>query len=267
MQISLIEASPVLRGAQAESLEPFALEPHWFDTLGVVKPPQRGEGMIVIANEFLDALPIRQFERQDGAWFERFVGYVQGSGFTMEMAPSPAEDDDLPVITHALQDEGAVVEICPAFPGLLADMAKLGEKAPVASLIIDYGPARSAAGDSLQAVRGHSYAPVFEAPGQADLTAHVDFETVARLATEAGLKAYGPVSQAHFLLALGLQQRSRQLMKGKPLEEAQDIALASARLVDPGQMGALFKALVLTRGIEQVPPPFDAVPAGETGTG
>ena len=88
VQISLIEASPVLRGAQAESLEPFALEPHWFDTLGVVKPPQRGEGMIVIANEFLDTLPIRQFERQDGEKFVASRGVGPGTRHTYSRRPA-----------------------------------------------------------------------------------------------------------------------------------------------------------------------------------
>ncbi len=266
VRLSFVEASPVLRRKQEQAVAPFALDVAWYDTLAEIRPLRRGEGGIILANEFLDVLPIRQFERHGGAWFERLVGHSSAAGLVMELADVPTAEAELPPVAGSVDEDGAVLEVCPALPGLISDMARFAARAPMAALVIDYGPARSAAGDSLQAVRGHAYTPILATPGEADLTAHVDFATVARLAGAAGFATYGPLSQGHFLLALGLQQRVRQLMKGKPLHQAQEIARAAARLVDPGQMGALFKALVLTRAIAQQPPPFDAV-SGDTPTG
>jgi SAM-dependent MidA family methyltransferase len=138
----------------------------------------------------------------------------------------------------------------------MRELGRRAEHAPVAALIIDYGHEESGFGDTLQAVRGHRFADVLADPGAADLTAHVDFADLKREAGAAGLKAYGPMPQGEFLLKLGLGERREHLLSHATRAQAEAITSAAARLVDPRQMGVLFKALVLTSAGVAPPPPF-----------
>ena len=254
-RLHLVETSPVLRARQQAALAAAKLgaAPAWHDTLdGVPEEP-----MLLIANEFFDALPVRQFQRTDEGWRERRVDAGEDGGFRFVLAP-PAPLDPLAMKRLAAAPEsgvdGGVIEVCPdglALAGAIGGrVARLGG----AALILDYGPAESGAGETLQAVKDHAYHPVLEAPGEADLTAHVDFAGLAAAAMEAGAGAHGPVPQGTFLESLGIGARAEALLIGATAGQASDIHSAHRRLVDEGEMGTLFKALAVAHP-EMAPPP------------
>jgi SAM-dependent MidA family methyltransferase len=232
--VHFIETSPRLR-AQQRARVPKAT---WHDALcGVPDGPA-----IVLANEFLDALPIRQFERRGGAWTER---YVTGGGFVLHAAALPF---DAP--------EGTVIERGDAARAWVAELAARLARQGGAALILDYGPARSVAGDSLQALRDGRPAPPLSEPGRADLTAHVDFQACAEAAAAAGARAWGALPQGEFLHRLGLLQRTDKLAAANP-DRAAALRDAAFRLAAPQRMGALFKALAITPPGAAAPPGFE----------
>jgi len=248
--IHLVETSPVLRARQAERLatDKQGARITWHDRLDSVPDGP----MILLANEFFDALPIHQFVRQADGWHERLVGLQAGALVpVLSAAPSPAATA-LPDTIHD-RPPGAIGEVCPAGLALVREIAARLTAHGGAALIIDYGPAASAPGDSLQAVRRHRYVDVFAEPGLADLTAHVDFAALAGAAEKAGARAHGPRPQGHFLGALGLAERARRLRANATPAQARDIEAAMRRLAGEREMGALFKALALT-GPSQPPP-------------
>ena len=245
--IHLVEMSPPLREAQrrmlATSRRGHDLE--WHDTLGEVPAGPA----IVIANEFLDALPIRQLAFTDGAWRERVID-VAPSGdlqFTLGAAVDCPEDMAAP------PGDGAILELRAGEDDVIATLA--GRQAPVVALFIDYGPAEHALGDTLQAVRRHAYADPLRCPGSADLTAHVRFAAFARRARRAGLGVDGPMAQAEFLGRLGAVERTARLMAANPAR-AGEIEAATQRLMSPAGMGGLFKAMALRSPALSPPPPF-----------
>jgi SAM-dependent MidA family methyltransferase len=213
-KVHLIETSPRLRAEQARRV-PGAV---WHDALDMLPPGP----MILLANEFLDALPVRQFVRGESGWAER---YVQDGAYVEQPTDYPLPDDPV----------GSVREVNEA---ALAFCEKLAARGAVA-LFMDYGPTESAAGSSVQAIRGNAYADPLAAPGEADLTAHVDFAAIARR-----VHAQGPVKQNAFLTALGLFQRSDFLARKNP-DRADDLRLAVQRLTAPEAMGSLFKVLAV----------------------
>ena len=227
LRVHLVETSPRLRAAQAAAL-PEGMA--WHDDLASVPAGP----MLLLANEFLDALPIRQFVRRDGAWMERFVEDVS-------FVETPVEDGTLPLPLP--EEEGAVLEICEPARNIAAHIATRVTRDGGAALFLDYGPEHSAAGDSLQALRNGKPADPLAAPGEADLTAHVDFAALARAASAAG--AHGPVPQGLFLARLGLFQRSGRLARTQPPAKAASLMQAAQRLAEPDQMGRLFKALCI----------------------
>jgi len=233
--VRLVETSPRLRAIQAQAV-PDAI---WHDRLGDVPDGP----FILLANEFLDALPIRQFVRRGDGWAERFVG----EGRFVERAAAVAPwTDPLP--------EGTVVEHAEPTRQVAAWAAARLASAPGAALFLDYGPEHSAPGDSLQALSGGVPVDPLSPPGTADLTAHVDFSAFAAAARAGGALAHGPVPQGLFLARLGLFQRANRLAQGRPMAEAATIMEAARRLGEPNRMGRLFKALALTRdGIADVP--------------
>jgi NADH dehydrogenase [ubiquinone] 1 alpha subcomplex assembly factor 7 len=245
MRLHLIEASPVLRARQAELLASFA--PQFHDSADTLPDSP----LFLVANEFFDALPIRQFLRQGDGWAERMVGAQDGK-LCFGLAP--------PAPLAALQDrladttEGQMVEICqPAQPIMGAIAARIAAQGG-AALVIDYGDWRSR-GDTLQALRAHRYDPPLAHPGEADLTAHVDFEALARAALP--LKAEALTPQGAFLERLGLGARAGAL--AERLEgPARDTHLAAyRRLTHPQEMGHLFKVLGLRRPTDPELPGFD----------
>ena len=234
--LHLVEASPRLRAIQAERL-PGAL---WHDRVEDVPPGPA----ILLANEFLDALPIRQFRRCGEVWLER---YVSGGGWVERPADPPP---GLPLVGAG---EGTIQEWRDA--SLASHIGERLRAAPGAALFLDYGPAASGAGDSLQALRGGQPADPLAEPGTADLTAHVDFAAFARAAA---VPAYGPLPQGKFLTALGLFSRIDRLARTRPWREGAAMIQAGRRLAEPDRMGALFKALALTSPGLPVPAGFEA---------
>ncbi len=217
--VHFIETSPRLREEQKQRVP----DATWHDALADVPDGK----MIVIANEFLDALPVRQFVRRADGWRERYVldgGYV-------ELATDFALPDDA---------VGSVREVNEA---ALAFVREVARRRAVA-LFIDYGPAVSGAGESVQAIRAGGFADPLVEPGTADITAHVDFFALANAARDAGADVQGPVKQNAFLTALGLMQRTGALARKFP-EKAEALRLAARRLTAPEAMGSLFKAMAV----------------------
>ncbi len=250
VRLHLIEMSPVLRAEQARTLA--SLGATWHDTLADVPDGPA----IIVANEFLDALPVRQLIHRNGRWLERCVGHQTEQGFHFSDG-GPAELDagecDLLPTNPA---EGDIVEVRPGAAGLLSAIARRGASGPQAALFIDYGHNAVPIGDTLQAVSGHSYAGVFDAPGAHDLTAHVDFRALAQQAETAGLRAFGPMAQGRFLLRLGLEARCQTLLRAATPEQQDAIMSGARRLADPTHMGELFKVMAMTTGLTDAPPPF-----------
>jgi SAM-dependent MidA family methyltransferase len=152
--------------------------------------------------------------------------------------------------------EGDILEHRPAAAALIQEFGRRAQSAPFAMLIFDYGYERRDYGDTLQAVRAHGYADPLEAPGEADLSAHVNFAELTQVANTAGLGVWGPLPQSQFLLSLGLEHRLRQLMTSADEEQRAALFLGARRLVDPFQMGSLFKVMAMTSPGMPTPPPF-----------
>jgi NADH dehydrogenase [ubiquinone] 1 alpha subcomplex assembly factor 7 len=233
-RLHLVELSPVLRAAQAHALA--AAAPAWHDDLATVPAGP----MLLVANEFLDALPIRQFVRGAATWRERVVT-MEGDALAFALEAAPADEADL-----AAAAPGAVREIRPASRTLARAIGERLVAAGGAALFVDYGYWPSACGDTLQAVRRHRAHDVLAEPGEADLTAHVDFADFARAAEAAGARAWGPVPQGLFLERLGLSARAARLAANAEPDAAARIRSGCTRLAAPEAMGRLFKALALT---------------------
>jgi SAM-dependent MidA family methyltransferase len=213
-QVHFIETSPRLRAEQRARV-PHA---HWHETLATLPDGP----VILLANEFLDALPVRQFIRLDSGWAERWVE----DGAYVDLPTDIALPDD-PV--------GSIREINEPS---IAFCAALEQRGAVA-LFLDYGPMQSGPGSSVQAIRDGKYADPLAAPGTADLTAHVDFAALAQR-----FNAQGPVKQNAFLTELGLFQRTYMLAQKNPAM-SEKLRLAARRLTAPEAMGSLFKVLAL----------------------
>jgi NADH dehydrogenase [ubiquinone] 1 alpha subcomplex assembly factor 7 len=232
-KVHLLEMSPVLKEMQREALKGY--EVRWHETLADMP---RNHPVIVIANEFLDALPFRQFEKTKEGWRERYVGYSPSRGFHYMYVATPMSFDV----------DGSVFEISPARVHFLQNINDILKAADGAALFIDYGHAKSAAGDTFQALYKHQYVPVFEHAGDADLTSHVDFEPLKAVSEETGLKVYGPKTQGEFLKALGIEARAIILSEKASEAQRGDIENALRRLIAPDQMGELFKVMGLSHG-------------------
>jgi NADH dehydrogenase [ubiquinone] 1 alpha subcomplex assembly factor 7 len=242
-RVHLVETSPALREAQARALT--GADPVWHDDLsGLPHGPA-----IVIANEFLDALPIRQYVRAGGGWRERLVGLSAQGDLVFGLSPEPERG-----IAADAQD-GAVLEAPLAAASVVGALARRMASQGGAALLVDYGHVVSGVGDTLQAVRRHAYADPLADPGEADLTVHVDFARMAQAARAAGAAVHGPATQGDFLRALGIEARAAALARRARPEQARDIDTALARLTDGGEgMGDLFKVLALSHpGISALP--------------
>jgi NADH dehydrogenase [ubiquinone] 1 alpha subcomplex assembly factor 7 len=242
----LVEISPALRQRQADALRAETAEPApvWHDSLaGVPEAP-----LLLVANEFFDALPVRQFARTTAGWCERLVT-LGADGRTLALAmspPSPQADILLPPALRTAP-EGAIAEVSPAAIGVASEIGHRLVAHGGAALIVDYGNARPPGEPTLQAVRGHARHEILAEPGSADLTAHVDFAALARAAGDVGARAQGPVAQGTFLRALGLEARADALRRAAAQPQAESITAAAHRLTDPAEMGTLFKVLALSR--------------------
>ncbi|OED48242.1 methyltransferase [Rhodobacteraceae bacterium (ex Bugula neritina AB1)] len=244
MQLHLIEASPTLRAVQNKTLEAYA--PEWLDSVDAL-PDQP---LFLVANEFFDALPIRQFIRTGNGWSEKQVGLKDGA-LTFGLGPAAPQ----PALEHRLADtqEGDLVEHCEAAVPVTQAVATRIAAHGGAALIIDYGDWR-ALGDTLQALRAHEPADPLQAPGEADLTAHVDFEALALTAKTAGCAHTRLTPQGVFLERLGITDRARALAAPLAGEGLETLIAAHRRLTHPDEMGNLFKVLGLYSS-QATPPP------------
>jgi NADH dehydrogenase [ubiquinone] 1 alpha subcomplex assembly factor 7 len=248
LSLALIETSPVLRGVQRETLRHSPAPLRWCERID--QAPQGP--LIVIANEFIDALPVRQMVRQGSVWRERCVTFGNDGAFDF-CAGEPVSTD---TVWRADWDDNTIIETRPAVTSLLSVLTERAKQAPVAALIIDYGHVETAAGDTLQAVHRHRFADPLASPGEADITAHVDFAALKQIATDLGLVAFGPMPQGEFLLKLGLESRCHRLLRDATDEQKAALLSGAARLTDPRQMGLLFKVLLLQSSGLAPPPPF-----------
>ena len=248
--VRLVEASPVLRSRQREALPDHTVT--WHN--GVEDIPDGP--VVLVANEFLDALPIRQLVRRDGAWHERLIAWEDGGfRFVLDPAASPLAAL-LPDTLREGSHNGEIAEVSPAVLGLARTVASRIARDGGAALFIDYGHTESALGETLQGVRDHAFADVLADPGSADLTAHVDFGAFARAAGDVAV--HGPVEQGVFLERLGIGERSRTLMQSASPRLREAVEAAHRRLTGPAEMGQLFKVVALTGRNAPPPPGFEA---------
>lgn len=253
--VMLVETSPVLREVQQTALYGADLPIEW---RGTIEDIPHGP-LIVIANEFVDALPVRQLVWHEPEWRERCVRIGPHGGFDF-CEGSAIHDDSLLQFAGGLDvPDGSILEIRPAVNALVSTFAARAQSAPFAALIIDYGHEQTACGDTLQAISQHRFADPLETPGEVDVTAHVDFAALKDAALAQGLAAYGPIPQGAFLLQLGLEARRNRLSEGATEEQRQALITETSRLVDPSAMGLLFKALAITNRGLAPPPPFGEI--------
>jgi NADH dehydrogenase [ubiquinone] 1 alpha subcomplex assembly factor 7 len=252
LQVHLVETSPVLRKRQEDTLSHLDVPLAWHhDVVGVPDGP-----LIVIANEFFDAMPVHQAVKAPDGWHERTVGIDDGLAFGLGPEPLPGLDSILPLHIRTAP-VGALFEWrSDAIPRELA--RRIVRQSGVA-LVIDYGHGESATGETLQALARHGFADPLDRPGEADLTAHVDFRALARAAAMEGAHVHGPVSQGDFLRRLGIEERARKLKAGATAEQATELDAALARLTGAGPvgMGELFKVIAIADPALDVPPGFD----------
>ncbi len=260
LTVRLVETSPVLRERQAAALSASAPDVtcQWHGTLAPAL--EAAEGFtLVVANEFFDALPIRQFVKGARGWHERMVALDDREQLSFCLSPDP-----LPVLPETFgpstaQDaipEGTIREWGRAGEAVIATIAETLTKQAGAALVIDYGPLVSGPGDTLQAVRRHAFHPPLETPGNADLTAHVDFQALMSAAKQAGASPHGPLHQGPFLEALGIAARAEALAAKADEPHRAAIGAARDRLTAPRAMGTLFKVLALTDPGAPTPPAF-----------
>ena len=246
-RVRLVETSPVLRAAQEKNLAAVSVPLTWHDHLGDIP----SNPTLLIANEFFDALPVRQFQRMRQGWAERAVGLRDGK-LAMGLIPAPIP---LPAWTAAAR-EGEVAELQPAAAAWGAAIAERLVRDRGAALIIDYGHLVSSLGDTLQAVRNHEPVSIFERPGETDLTAHVDFEELAAAIGGAGACPWPPLTQQKFLNEMGLELRAALLARNATPSQKADLSAAVERVAGTNEMGHLFKVMAATSPGLPRPHPF-----------
>jgi len=233
-QVHLVEGSPALREVQ-RGLLPDAI---WHDDLSTL--PDNGP-LLLVANEFLDALPVRQLVMTEDGWRERMVGIRDGQ-FVPVAGQLPM---DAAVPDHRKQaDPGTIIETCPGAAAVVSEIAARIAVQGGAALLIDYGSASEIAGSTLQAVRAHRKVDPFADPGEADLTAHVDFSALVPIVQGRGCRWLGTRTQGQWLRAMGIEARAFALARAAP-DQADAVRAAQERLVSDDQMGDLFKVFAM----------------------
>jgi len=245
--IVMVEASPHLRAVQQDRLKD-----HMNITWQSQFDPPAGRPIFLVANEFFDALPIRQYVKTARGWCERMVTLADGA-LAFALAPTPVPGALIPE-SRADAPEGGVYETAPAAIALTEEIARRIAAQGGAALLVDYGYHEAGFGETLQAVGSHAFAGLLAQPGDHDLSAHVDFAALAAAGKRGGAGVHGPIGQGALLAALGIGARANALATKNPVSAA-DMGAALSRLTNPDQMGVLFKALALL-------PPGTAAAAG-----
>src|SRR5271157_830906 len=253
LDVWLAEMSPTLAAMQHELLLDSGVAVAWAQKLSEIPSGPA----IVIGNEFLDALPVRQFVRVGGQWRERTVRLNSEGALAFDVADKPE-----PYIRAAAAN-GEVLEVSPSGHRLMFELGTRLVKQGGAALLIDYGHAVTRFGDTLQALRAHRYVDPLAAPGDCDLTTHVDFAAMARSASATGAAVYGPIDQGDFLRAIGIDLRTKALAERASPDRAEEFQRAHARLVgkNQGEMGALFKTMAIADRKLRAPPGFQPAAA------
>lgn len=248
IRIHLVEASPTLRKRQQAAL--VGHDVTWCDTVAELPDAP----LLLVANEFFDALPIRQFTRDAKGWRETQVGLADGTLTLGLSQPAP-----IAALDHRLADTraGDIVETCPASLPIMTEISERITTHGGTALIIDYGGWHSL-GDTFQALEGHESVDPLARPGNADLTAHVDFEPLAQTAQAAGARA-AYMEQREMLWHFGIEQRATTLAAGKDEKTVEEIGAAFHRLTSDTEMGTLFKALAIAATSETLPLGFRQV--------
>ncbi|HXI05502.1 MAG TPA: class I SAM-dependent methyltransferase [Bradyrhizobium sp.] len=239
LTIHMVEVNPVLREKQRETLSG-TRNITWHDSIDdVLDGPA-----VIFANEYFDVLPIHQVVKRETGWHERTVELDKNGKLVFAHAPDPMPRFDvlLPPLVRAAP-EGAVFEWRP--DSEIMKIARRVREQDGAALIIDYGHLRSDAGDTFQAIARHSFTDPLTNPGQADVTAHVDFQALGRAAEDIGARVHGPVTQGDFLRRLGIEARAATLTAKAAPEAAAEVESALKRLTDTGRggMGSMFKVI------------------------
>jgi NADH dehydrogenase [ubiquinone] 1 alpha subcomplex assembly factor 7 len=251
LAVHLVETSPVLRERQSDTLAAAPVPIAWH---GGVETLPDGP-LVVVANEFFDALPVRQFVARAGRWHERLVGVDEDVRLAFGLAPEPQPG------TAGAAPDGTVAELHEAGTHVMGQLAGRVAAHGGGVLAIDYGYTASGPGDTLQALKRHAFVDPLAEPGEADLTVHVDFAALGRAARQAGAAVHGPVTQASFLQALGIDARAETLARHAG-DAGAAVRAARDRLTAGGAtgMGALFKVLAATHPGLPVPAGFDSPP-------
>lgn len=244
LQVTLIEASPALEAVQGKTL---ALAPCPISWAPNLETAPTGPS-IIIGNEFLDCLPIRQFIQKDrfagrAGWQERMIA-LDDEKLRFGVSPAVISETVQAALPQAQEEakNDELLEVCPANAQIIDKIKERFKKNTGRALFIDYGPAETEFGDTLQALKRHEKVGVFSDPGNTDLTARVDFGALVELAKAVDLPATHPVPQREFLSKLGLEMRAVALSRSKP-ESKDKIARQLHRLTASDEMGELFKAI------------------------
>jgi len=242
LSVHLVEINPILRERQKAILQNVR-NIAWHDNIDEVPSGP----CVILANEYFDVLPVHQVVRRENGWHERTIEIDADGRLVFGVAPDPMPRFEvlLPPLVRAAPI-GAVFEWRPDTE--IMKLALRVREQSGAALIVDYGHLRSDAGDTFQAIARHSFADPLRNPGQADVTAHVDFQALTHAAEDMGAAVHGPVSQAEFLKRLGIETRAARLMAKASPEVAEDIAVALKRLIGGGRggMGSMFKVLAIS---------------------
>ncbi|HEY4942767.1 MAG TPA: SAM-dependent methyltransferase [Rhizomicrobium sp.] len=261
LEVVLVEASPVLRAAQQETLRESGAAISWTENFDALAD----RPLFLVANEFFDALPIRQYVRSERGWCERMVTLDDSGALAFALAPVAISNAAVPANRDGAP-RGAVYECSAAGEALMEDIADVIGAQGGGAIVIDYGYDVPGFGETLQAVANHKFAGVLTDPGASDLSAHVDFRTLGDAVVRAGASVCGPIGQGELLMALGIVQRADRLAQQETtsadwrhrdhLVDAPDIRRQVERLILPDQMGTLFKALAIVPKSAPTPPGF-----------
>jgi NADH dehydrogenase [ubiquinone] 1 alpha subcomplex assembly factor 7 len=253
--IVLVEASDSLRVEASQRIGAISTTWHssWEDAF---REPSETP-LFLIANEFFDALPIRQFQKSADGWQERLIGLTETGNFTFEAGPVADLPEDALTDDVAAAPNDVILEYAPERAALAAAIGQRLSSMDGAALLVDYGHASGRIGDSLQALKAGVAADPICDPGMADITSHVDFEQIKRATEVAGCRCWGPVDQGTFLLRLGAESRAAALSKNTSAEASAGIQRSLRRLVHPLEMGAIFKAAAILPAIYFAPAGFE----------
>jgi len=252
LDLHLVEINPPLQALQRTALGDF--KPTWHARFDDVP----NGPMLLVANEFFDALPVRQFEKTQRGWVERMVG-LEPDGETLRLALAPGVTPYASLLPDA--PAGAQAEISEAGRAIAAAIGARLRRDSGWALIVDYGYDHGGLGASLQAVRGHRGTDILDRPGETDLSAHVDF---AALAEATGMPTFGPAGQGDFLRRLGIMQRAETLKSRANAAQRSAVDAALARLIAPDQMGTLFRVMAVGDDRSAAPVGFSDTPSDTT---